>query len=296
MVRLPQNKNQTHRLNALPQMGSSGLTLAMTLSDLEFSRQIWNLLYLSQKWSNWQETKSKHIDWTLGLKWDHRVWPWPWPWPWVFKVKSGICYISTKNGSIATKQKPNTSIEWFASNGIIGFDLGHDLEFSRQIWNLLYLSQKWSNWQETKSKHIDWTLGLKWDHRVWPWPWPWIFKVKSGICYISTKNGSIATKQKPNTLIEWFASNGIIGFDLGHDLEFSRQIWNLLYLSQKWCNWQETKSKHIDWTLGLKWDHRVWPWPWTWPWIFKVKSGICYISAKNGSIAMKQKANILIER
>ena len=30
-------------------------------------------------------------------------------------------------------------------------------------------------------------------------------------------------------------------------------------------------------------------------WDFKAKSGICYISAQNGSIAMKQKANISFE-
>ena len=34
-----------------------------------------------------------------------------------------------------------------------------------QIWNLLYLSQKWSDCHETKSKHIDWTLGLKRNQR-----------------------------------------------------------------------------------------------------------------------------------
>ena len=34
------------------------------------------------------------------------------------------------------------------------------------------------------------------------WPWPWIFKVKYRICYISAKNGPIATKQKANILIE----------------------------------------------------------------------------------------------
>ena len=34
---------------------------------------------------------------------------------------------------------------------------------------------------------------------------------------------------------------------------------------------------------------------WPWPWIFKVKYGICYISAKNGPIAMKRKANTSIE-
>ena len=30
---------------------------------------------------------------------------------WIFKVKYGICYISAKNGLIATKQKANISIE-----------------------------------------------------------------------------------------------------------------------------------------------------------------------------------------
>ena len=45
------------------------------------------------------------------------------------------------------------------------------LNFQGQIWNLLYLSQKWSNYHETKSKHIIRILGLKCDHQVWPWPW-----------------------------------------------------------------------------------------------------------------------------
>ena len=57
---------------------------------------------------------------------------------WYFKVRSGICYISAKNGLIATKRKANISIKIYASNGTIGFDLG--LEFEGQIWNLLYLS------------------------------------------------------------------------------------------------------------------------------------------------------------
>ena len=77
--------------------------------------------------------KSKHIDWSQGLKCDHRVLPWPWPWPWIFSVKNGICYIFAKNGLIATKRKANISIELYASNLTIRFDLGHDidLEFSR---------------------------------------------------------------------------------------------------------------------------------------------------------------------
>ena len=194
----------------------------MTLT-FNFQGQIWNLLYLSQKWSDCHETKSKHIDWTLGLKCDHQVWPWPWPWPWIFKVKYGIRYISVKNGAIATKRKEKISIDFKASNVTIRFDLGHDLDlqfprsnmefaislpkmvwlsrnekqtcrlnsrpqmwtsdltlamtltlnFQGQIWNLLYLNQKWSDCHKTKSKHIDLTPGLKCDQWVWPWPWPW---------------------------------------------------------------------------------------------------------------------------
>ena len=44
-------------------------------------------------------------------------------------------------------------------------------------------------------------------------------------------------------------------------LNFQGQIWNSLYLGQKWFDCHETKSKHIDWTLSLKWDHWIWPWP-----------------------------------
>ena len=103
----------------------------MTLTKI-FQSQKWNSLYLSQKWSNCHETKSKYIEWTRGLKCDHLVWLWPWPWPWIFKVKYRICYISAENGLIATKQRANTSIELKASNVTIRFDLGHDdLEFSR---------------------------------------------------------------------------------------------------------------------------------------------------------------------
>ena len=104
MVRLPQNGKQTYRLMSRPQMWPSSLTLVMTLT-LNFQGQMWNLLYLCQKWSDCHETKSKHIDWTLGLKCDHQIWPWPSHWPWIFKVKYEICYISTKSGPIATKRK-----------------------------------------------------------------------------------------------------------------------------------------------------------------------------------------------
>ena len=101
----------------------------MTLT-LNFQGQISNWLYLCQKWSDCHETKSKHINWTPGLKCDHQIWPWPWPWPWIFKVKYEICYISTKSGPIATKQKANISIGTLGLKYDNGFDLGHDID----IW------------------------------------------------------------------------------------------------------------------------------------------------------------------
>ena len=81
------HKKTTYRLNFRPQMWPVGLTLAMILT-LNFQGQIWNLLCISQKWSDCHETKSKHIDWTLGLKYDQ--WAWTWPWPWIFKVKCDL--------------------------------------------------------------------------------------------------------------------------------------------------------------------------------------------------------------
>ena len=132
-----------------------------------------------------------------------------------------------------------------------------------QIWGRLLGRSQLSNPSELPC----WLCSHLW---VWPWPWPWawIFKVK---------HGSIATKRKANMTLT---------------LNFQGQIWKLLYLNQKWSDCHETKSKHIDWTQGLKGDHGVWPWP---PWIFKVKYGNCYISTKNGLIATKRKANISIE-
>ena len=129
MVQLPRNEKQTYQLISRPQMWPSCLTYAMTLT-LNFQGQIWNWLYLCQKWFDCHETKSEHIDWTLGLKYDHQIWPWPWPWPWIFKVKYEICYISTKSGPIATRRKANISIWTLGLKFDNGFDLGHDLD----IW------------------------------------------------------------------------------------------------------------------------------------------------------------------
>ena len=74
MVRLPRNKKQTYRLNFMPQMWPSDLTVTVTLtSNFQGQVDLWNLLYLSQKWSDCHGTKNEHIDWTLCLKRDHRI-------------------------------------------------------------------------------------------------------------------------------------------------------------------------------------------------------------------------------
>ena len=75
--------------------------------DLELSQVKYGICCIWTKieeWSDCHETKNKHIDWTLGLKCDHRVWPWPWPWPWIFKVKYRICSISD--------ERKSTHIDW----------------------------------------------------------------------------------------------------------------------------------------------------------------------------------------
>ena len=166
MVRLPRNEKQTHRMNSRPQMWPSVLTLAMTLT-LNFQGQMWNSLYLSQKWSDCHETKSEHIDWSQDLKCDHWVWPWTWPWPWIFKVKYWIGYISAKNGPIDEKQthRLNSWPQKWPSDLTLAVTLM--LDFQGEIWIFIYLNLNWPDCHETKSKHIDlnsrpqiWPMGL----------------------------------------------------------------------------------------------------------------------------------------
>ena len=142
MVWLPRNKKQTYRSESRPQMWPSDFTLVVTLT-LNFQGQIWNLLYLSQKWSDCCKTKSKNIDWTQGLKCDHRVWPWPWPWPWIFKVNYGICCISTKSGLIATKRKAKVKSDYhiwgLEFNRCVCFSFcGNRTIFGRDIGNSIF--------------------------------------------------------------------------------------------------------------------------------------------------------------
>ena len=118
MVRLPQNEKQTYWLNSRPQMWPSGLTLTMTLT-LNFQGQIWNFLYLSQKWSDCNETKSNisieleasnvtnvfdldhNFDlWILKVKRDLHLWLHTWPWPWILMVKFWKSCISGWEGRL----------------------------------------------------------------------------------------------------------------------------------------------------------------------------------------------------
>ena len=77
-------------------------------------------------------------------------------------------------------------------------------------------------------------------------------------------------------------------------LSFQGQIWNFLYLGQKWSDGHETKNKRrlnstlqmwlLDLTLAMTLTLNI-----------QAQIGIWYISAKNGPIAMEWKATILIE-
>ena len=108
MVRLTRNKKQTYRLNSMPQIWPLGLTLVMTLT-LNFQGQTWNLLHLSQEMVWLPQNEKQTYRFNLGIKCDHQIWPWPWPWPWIYKVKYGICYISTKSGpKIRCKDLPDS--------------------------------------------------------------------------------------------------------------------------------------------------------------------------------------------
>ena len=90
-----------------------------------------------------------------------------------FTFNNGISYISAKNDLIATKPKANISTEPQMWPSGLSLDMTLTLNFQGQIWNLPYLNQKCIDCLETKSKHMDWTPGLKCDQWIWPWPWPW---------------------------------------------------------------------------------------------------------------------------
>ena len=98
---------------------------------------------------------------------------------------------------------------WLNSGGIISVtfsnNLFHKISNAFFPYRTFYLSYLRNGWCETKRKWVNWML--HWLGYLWPWPlilnfqcqivsWEWDFKVTSGICYISAKNGSIATKKR----------------------------------------------------------------------------------------------------
>ena len=98
MVRLPQNKKQTYQLNSKPQMWPYGCDLVCDL-DLEFSRSNMESAIFRPKMVDCHEIKSKHINWTLSLRCEHRIWPF------------GICYVSAKDWFDCHRMK-SKHIEW----------------------------------------------------------------------------------------------------------------------------------------------------------------------------------------
>ena len=160
-----------------------------------------------------------------------------WVGPWIFKVKYRICFISAKYDPIATKQKSG-HMDCTGSPICYHrvFELGHDLdlEFSRT-------NMDFAIFQTIKNSKITYRLKLRPPMPpsvfTWPWPWSWIFKVRHGLCFISTKNVPNGTK-KPNA----------------NTLGLKCDQW-------KSPDCQETNSKRIDSTVGVKWDQWDWPWP-----------------------------------
>ena len=136
---------------------------------LKFQGQIWNLLYLSQKWSDCHEMKSKHIDWTPGLRCDlgHDL----------------DLQFSRSNIEFAISQP---KMVWLPRNE----EQTYRLNSMPQIWppgstlamTLTFNCMEFAISQpkvvrlprnEKQTYQINWTPGLKCDQWVWPWPWPW---------------------------------------------------------------------------------------------------------------------------
>ena len=149
MVRLPWNEKQIYRLNFRAQMWPSGLTLAMTLT-LNFQRQILNFLYISLKWSDCHETKSKYIDWT----------PMPQMWP------VGLTLTIT------------LTFEFWRSNVTLTFDHTRDLDHGFS-WNSCI-----SEWEGRLTLHkgsgsrsvMTMTMTI-W----WPRSGVWIYQIVTGV-------------------------------------------------------------------------------------------------------------------
>ena len=268
----------------------------MTLA-FNFQGQIWNLLYLSPKWSNCHETKSKHIDGTQGSK--HINW-----------TQSFKCAIGFGH---------TFDLDFLKSN------MDFAISYPKMVWLSPNEKQRYSN-------HIDWTLGFECDQ----WGWPWLFRNDLDLEF-SRSNMEFALSQpkmiwlsrnENQTLISrlqmwplglplamtlilnclgpvetllylsqkwsehWLnASLKCDQWDQSVTLIFNLQdqIWNLLYLMTKWSDCYKTKNERITWTLGLKWSHYLRLLSWLLPWNFNVKFLNSCISGVAAPIDVKPK-------
>ena len=184
MIRLPRNEQQTYWLNSRAQMWPSALTLDMTLT-FNFQGHIWNLLYLSQKWSDCHGTKSKHIDWTprpqmwpsgltlattLTLNFQGQIWNFPISQPKVVRLPRNEKQTYRLNSRPQMWPMGLTltiilTFEIWRSNVTLTYDHTHDLDHGFS----------WSNFEIAVSQNgrADWhcTNGVAVGHS-WPWPWP----------------------------------------------------------------------------------------------------------------------------
>ena len=151
----------------------------------------------------------------------------------------------------------------------IRFDLDHDLDlgFSRSYMDFAIFQPKLVQLHKSKIKHIDWILGLKCDQWDRPWPWPWFYCLDLDLefsrsyieiyLYLSPKwSNCLETIKEQTYQFNLRPQRWPLGLILAMTLtlNFQGQIWTLpLYLGQKWSDCHK-KSKHIDWTLGLKCD------------------------------------------
>ena len=211
--------------------------------------------------SNCHETKSKHIDWTLGLKYYHRIWPWPWPWPWIFKIKYRICYISAKNGLIVMKRKANISIKLQASKVTNQFDLDHNLD----LW-ILKVKRDLDLWPRT----WPWTWIFLVKFWNWPctWPWTWIFLVKFWNSCISEWEGQLTLHKGGGsrsfmTMTIWWPRSGVwiyqIVTGVTSVVDSSSYIsmlgFNLIHVSKRGHWWSHISSLIlVNIVLGLMGD------------------------------------------
>ena len=139
-------------------------------------------------------------------------------------------------------RRPETFVHTITSERLFGF-----LSFFWQDWwpwPIDYVIRVWSI--------FDVTLTLKFQGQIWNFLYP-------------SKNGRIAAKRKASISIELYCHkcDHRIWPWLWPCLKLSRSNMEFAISRPNMSNCNQTKSKHIEWTQGLKCEHGAWPWPWT---------------------------------